>query len=76
MFVLVPFFPKQGQPGVPSSFGWVFLTTIGATYFADKINAVRAVALEPTLTELTPKSFEKIPGALFLTVTLIVSLGP
>ena len=61
---------------MPSSFGCVFLTTIGATYLADEINAVRAVALEPTLTELTPKSFEKIPGALFLTATLIVSSVP
>src|SRR3954452_164116 len=67
---------KHGHPTVPSSFGCVFLTTIGATYFAELISAVRAVALEPTLTELTPNRRVKIPCAGFLTVPLIVSFGP
>src|SRR5437588_710890 len=68
--------PKHGQAALPSSFGCVFLTTIGATYFADWISAVRAVAVEPTVTELTPNSFVKMPVAGFLIVTLIVSFGP
>jgi hypothetical protein len=51
------------------------LTTIGATYIACASAPTRAVAEEPTFTELTPKSFVKIPGAGRLTVTLIVSFG-
>src|SRR5438874_9118290 len=68
--------PKQGQPTVPRIFGWVLRTTIGATYLALAIRAVRADALEPTLIELTPNRRVKTPLAGLLTVRLIVSFGP
>src|SRR5919197_4030956 len=58
------------------SIGCVFLTAIGATYFAWEVRAVRAVAFEPTLTELTPKSLVNTPVAGRFTWTVIVSLGP
>src|SRR6478736_5521022 len=68
--------PKHGQPEVPLSFGCSRLTPIGATYLACCIRLARAVAVEPTLTELTPKSLVKTPAAGRLTWTLIVSFVP
>src|SRR5690348_374525 len=65
--------PMQGQVGVPLSFGLRMLTPIGATYFASSIRLARALAWEPTVTVLTPKSFVKKPWAGRLTLTLIVS---
>ncbi len=51
------------------------LTPIGATYCADCIRLARAVAVEPTFTELTPKSLVKTPVAERRTWTLMVSFG-
>ena len=48
---------------------------IGATYLTDETPSDLAVAVEPTVTLLTPKIFEKKPGAGRLTETLIVSLA-
>ena len=55
--------PKQGHAEVPLSFGCEMLTPIGATYCALCIRLARAVALEPTETVLTPKSFVNTPFA-------------
>ena len=65
--------PKQGQVEVPFSFGLRMLTPIGATYFAWSIRLARALACDPTVTERTPNSFVKTPGAGLLTLTLTVS---
>src|SRR2546423_4886837 len=68
--------PKQGhEAGPPLSFGCLTLTPIGATYCALFIRLARAFAVEPTLTDLTPKSFVKTPLALPLTCTEMVSFG-
>src|ERR671931_2036516 len=67
--------PKQGHVDVPLSIGCLTLTPIGATYCALCINEARAVAFDPTPTELTPKSFVKTPCAERRTCTLIVSFA-
>jgi hypothetical protein len=66
--------PRQGPPQA-FSIGWVTLTTIGATYFADCSPPVRAVPDAPTSTEFSPKTLAKKPGAGFSTRTRIVSNG-
>src|SRR5205823_5524919 len=68
--------PKQGHLLVPLSIGCLTLTPIGATYWALCIRLARAVAFAPTVTVLTPKSFEKTPVAGFVSLTVIVSFVP
>src|SRR2546429_2406622 len=68
--------PKHGHElGPPLSFGCLTLTPIGATYCALCIRLARAFAVEPMETDLTPKSFVKMPFALPLTCTEMVSFG-
>src|SRR5436190_5447117 len=68
--------PMQGQLlEPPFSFGCLTLTPIGATYCALCIRLARALAVDPMLTDLTPKSFVKTPLALPLTCTEMVSFG-
>jgi len=67
--------PKQGQVLEPLSFGCLRLTPIGATYCALCIRLARAFAVEPTPTDLTPKSFVKMPFAFPLTCTEMVSFA-
>ena len=50
-------------------------TAIGAANRARSIEPERAVAVARTWTESIPKSLAKTPGALRLTVTVIVSLA-
>ena len=50
-------------------------TAIGATQRAASRPPARAVALACTLTELIPKSLEKMPGAWRCTLTVTVSFG-
>src|SRR5215510_1635430 len=66
--------PIQGQVALPLSFGLRTLTPIGATYFASSIRLARALACEPTVTVLTPKSLVKMPFAGRVRLTRIVSL--
>src|SRR5438105_3009304 len=66
--------PKHGQP-LPESIGCVFLTAIGATYFAALMPSVCAVAVAPTCTELMPKSLAKNPGDGRVTCTETRSFG-
>src|SRR5215210_7086255 len=66
--------PEQGF-GLHLSLGCCSSTTIGTTYFACANPPARAFAWARTVTDSTPKTLAKKPGAGFVPSTLIVSLA-